>query len=428
MEKGTVYTTHSLPSPPLVSAQQAQQPAYNQFLGAQKLDYEEKAWQEALNFHGDLPPIDESDPILKGNFNHREGEELLALPKNITARTRFLTMRLTEQYSDPAFKVLALAHFLRSNCDYIDPAPSVPQGVELTDYFLFTTRKGNCRNFASSLAVMCRIIGIPSRYISGFVTDTYNPFTGNYEIYGRNCHAWTEVFLNDPESKWVTIDATSPNNVNSPKLEGVWFNFKPLINYLSYKLKFTNSLNLQNKLKEPHFYILLIFLLLAFAIIGSLINNYQVIFLAAKIIYSSDLPFEQRLIAASKLLTLSGQLKDWQRIGFNSSYIEQLYNFTKILLTVLNIHQAPGQTIRQFCASVPETKIGSILQRIGQLYEKELYARSDSSTSPYEAPQPNLLSFFKHLPIEMQKELLHLLIIDPQDLHKSRNSQSPKDS
>ena len=428
LEKGTVYTTHSLPSPPLISTQQTKQQVYAQFLGSQKLDYEEEAWQEALNFHGAPPSMGDSNPMLKGDFNRREGEELLALPENITARTQFLTMRLTGRYSDPALKVLALAHFLRSNCDYIDPAPSVPKGVELTDYFIFTTRQGNCRNFASSLAVMCRIIGIPSRYISGCMTDTYNPFTGNYEVYGSDFHAWTEVFLNDPESKWVTVDATSPNNVSTQKIGGVWFNFKPLANYLSYKLKFTDSFNLKQKLQNPYFYILLTFVLLISILVGLLLNYYQVIVLAIKVMCSSDLPFGQRFIVAIRLLILSTKLKAWQQTYSNSSYIEQLYNFTKILLTVLNIYQAPGQTIRQFCAANAKTKIGSLLQRVGQLYEKELYARNDSSDLPSKAAQPSLLSFFKHLPIEMQKDLLNLLTLNPRYLRKSENSQSPKNS
>lgn len=423
LEKGTVYTTHSLASPPLISTKQAEQQIYAQLNSSQKLDYEKEAWQEALNFHGSPPSIGDSNPLLNRDFNRREYRELLALPDNITDRTRFLTMRLTGRYSDPALKVLALAHFLRSNCDYIDPAPSVPPGTELTDYFIFTTKKGNCRNFASSLAVMCRLIGIPSRYVGGYVAENYNPFTGNYEVYERNFHAWTEVFLNDPGSKWVTVDATSANDVGGQKVEGVWFNFKPLANYLSYKFKFVYLSNLQENWCNPLFYVSLTFLLLVLFVIGCLINNYQVVSLAAIIIYKGDLPLIQRLIVASKLLGLATELKIWQQTKFNS-YIEQLYDFTKILLSTLNIYQAPGQTVRQFCATISDTNIHSILQHIGKLYEEEMYATpSAPSASPSQAVQPNLLSFFKHLPLQMQKDFIYLLTIDPSNLHNSKSGE-----
>ncbi len=420
-EKGTVYTTNSLPSPLLVDTQQVDQQIYTQLTSSQKLDYEKKAWQEALNFDSLPPSLNGSNPLLKGDFNRREYQELVALPDNITNRTRFLTMRLTSRYSDPALKVLALAHFLRSNCDYINPAPQVPQGVELTDYFIFTTRKGNCRNFASSLAVMCRLIGIPSRYVSGYLAKTYNPFTGNYEVYDYNCHAWTEVFLNDPEAKWVTIDATSTNNVGGQKMEGVWFNSKPMFQYFSHKFKSAHLLNLQTNLHNPLFYVPIISLLLALFMIGWLLSNYQVARLIAMVINKDDWPLKQRFLIAGQLVALSAKLKIWQQTKFNSS-IEQLYDFTKILLSALNIHQAPGQTVRQFCASIQNSEISSILQRIGKLYEEEVYAHPSPASSPSsQEAQPNLLSFFKHLSPQMQEELLHLLMIDPSNLHKSES-------
>ena len=45
-------------------------------------------------------------------------------------------------------------------------------------YFLFVRRKGHCEYFASSMAVMLRTIGIPSRVATGFLSGVYNPMTG----------------------------------------------------------------------------------------------------------------------------------------------------------------------------------------------------------------------------------------------------------
>lgn len=418
LEKGTIYTINSVASAPLIPDKQAVQQLYAQFNNAQKLDYEQEAWQEALNFRGEPPSLGDNNPLPREDLNRREYKELLNLPDNITARTRFLTMRLTNQYSDPALKVLALAHFLRSNCNYIDPAPSVPSNKELTDYFIFTTKMGNCRNFASSLAVMCRIIGIPSRYVCGYVARYYNPFTGNYEVYLSDLHAWTEVFLESYDSKWVTVDAVSPNQIGGRKVKGARFNLQPLLKYLAYKFNFIQLSELKKSFSDPWFYFELTVIILTLSLNIWIFSNYQTVNLAMLILFNSDLPFSKRLIAAGRLSRLSFQLKIWQQTSFNSD-IERLYSFIKILLTSLRIYQAPGQTIRQFCETVTDTKISSILQHTGKLYEKELYAQSEFSEPLTPIAQQNLSSFFKHLSTQTQKELLSLLTINPSDLHRT---------
>ena len=43
--------------------------------------------------------------------------------------------------------------------------------------FLFVRKKGHCEYFASSMAVMLRTLGIPSRMVTGFQSGTYNPMT-----------------------------------------------------------------------------------------------------------------------------------------------------------------------------------------------------------------------------------------------------------
>ena len=42
-------------------------------------------------------------------------------------------------------------------------------------YFLFVRKKGHCEYFASSMAVMLRTLGIPSRVVTGFQSGVFNP-------------------------------------------------------------------------------------------------------------------------------------------------------------------------------------------------------------------------------------------------------------
>ncbi len=73
-------------------------------------------------------------------------------------------------------------------------------------YFLFDRGKGHCEYFASALAVMLRVDGIPSRVITGFQTGQLNPISGLYVVRASDAHSWVEAFI---EGKgWITLDPT----------------------------------------------------------------------------------------------------------------------------------------------------------------------------------------------------------------------------
>jgi transglutaminase-like putative cysteine protease len=62
-------------------------------------------------------------------------------------------------------------------------------------------RKGVCQDFAHIMLGMCRSLGIPARYVSGYF---FNPDRASSET--EASHAWVEVFL--PGYGWKGIDPT----------------------------------------------------------------------------------------------------------------------------------------------------------------------------------------------------------------------------
>ena len=62
--------------------------------------------------------------------------------------------------------------------------------MDFTYYFLFENKQGYCTSFATAMAVLGRAIGIPTRYVEGFVVD-YRDYD-NRGILVRNsmAHAW----------------------------------------------------------------------------------------------------------------------------------------------------------------------------------------------------------------------------------------------
>ncbi|MDB5337081.1 MAG: hypothetical protein JWN70_2700, partial [Planctomycetaceae bacterium] len=71
--------------------------------------------------------------------------------------------------------------------------------------FLKNRKTGHCQYFATSLALLLRALGIPSRVVTGFKGGIETPELGLLEVQQRHAHAWVEAKLDDV---WVTLDAT----------------------------------------------------------------------------------------------------------------------------------------------------------------------------------------------------------------------------
>jgi transglutaminase-like putative cysteine protease len=80
--------------------------------------------------------------------------------------------------------------------NYIYPLPA----------FLFFDRSGYCQQYSGAMALMLRLLGIPSRVVSGFAPGHYDATTGDYEIRDLDAHSWVEVYF--PQVGWVTFDPT----------------------------------------------------------------------------------------------------------------------------------------------------------------------------------------------------------------------------
>ncbi len=94
---------------------------------------------------------------------------------------------------------------------------------DFVDSFLFEQKEGYCTSFATSLLVLLRSMGIPCRYVSGYVVNNDDwEYLENLEITGENKHAWVEVFL--PGVGFVDFDptpATSSENISEQQYLGL---------------------------------------------------------------------------------------------------------------------------------------------------------------------------------------------------------------
>ena len=87
----------------------------------------------------------------------------------------------------------------------------------LVDSFLFEAKEGYCTHFASSFAIAARIVGIPSRVVSGYKADYSNRVENYLVIKQKDAHAWVELYLD--EKGWVRFEPTSTASRNLDSLQ-----------------------------------------------------------------------------------------------------------------------------------------------------------------------------------------------------------------
>lgn len=74
-------------------------------------------------------------------------------------------------------------------------------------------RSGVCQDFAHLMIAALRLLGLPARYVSGYILT--HPPEGQAKLEGSDAsHAWVSVWA--PETGWVDFDPTN-NLVNSPE-------------------------------------------------------------------------------------------------------------------------------------------------------------------------------------------------------------------
>jgi protein-glutamine gamma-glutamyltransferase len=139
--------------------------------------------------------------------------EYLRLPAT-DARVPQLAAKITSSASDEYDKASAIESYLRTHYAYTLELPRTQQKDPIAN-FLFERRRGHCEYFASSMAVMLRTLGIPSRVVNGFRSDEFNDLTGNYVIRAKDAHAWVEAYF--PGYGWQTFDPTPAGNGGIPQ-------------------------------------------------------------------------------------------------------------------------------------------------------------------------------------------------------------------
>lgn len=110
----------------------------------------------------------------------------------------------TESEQFPVEWAQDVAEYLAQRCEYDPDTPYTPEGEDFVDYFLNESHRGYCMHFASAAAVLLRNMGIPTRYVSGYVVDLEAGKTAAVADYAA--HAWVEVYCSG--YGWQPVEVT----------------------------------------------------------------------------------------------------------------------------------------------------------------------------------------------------------------------------
>lgn len=128
----------------------------------------------------------------------------LSLPDHLQQELYDLAAEVTAQASTPYDKAYALQTYLSRTYRYTLDVEIQPTDVDFVSYFLLKSKEGYCTYFASAMTVLCRMVGLPARYVEGYLAQPEE--NGVAYVTGRNGHAWTEVYFEG--FGWLTFDAT----------------------------------------------------------------------------------------------------------------------------------------------------------------------------------------------------------------------------
>lgn len=111
----------------------------------------------------------------------------------------------------PYGKAMAIMRHLQKYYRYTLTPDTPPANQDFVTYFLYVGREGYCTYYASAMTVLCRMAGLPARYVEGFLALPAGD--GFAYVTGKDAHAWTEVYFEG--FGWVPFDPTPSEQGNS---------------------------------------------------------------------------------------------------------------------------------------------------------------------------------------------------------------------
>ena len=136
---------------------------------------------------------------------------MLDVPNKLDLRVHQLASRIFADCSTTTEKIDAVVNYFRTNYTYL-LAMDIPDGRDKLTHFLLEESSGYCEYFASGAAILLRLAGVPTRYVTGFLVTEREAQSELWVARNMDAHAWVEAW--DQERKqWTIVEATTGDDL-----------------------------------------------------------------------------------------------------------------------------------------------------------------------------------------------------------------------
>ena len=140
--------------------------------------------------------------------------------QNRNAQIEKLAQDITAGKTSVYDRVKSVQSYLEQNYQYT--TTNLPlDNTDPVANFLFNKKVGHCEYFATSMVILLRHIGIPSRLVNGFLEGEFNQIGKFYVVRQSDAHSWVEVYFGN--GLWMNFDP-SPRTVAAAG-GGAWWKF-----------------------------------------------------------------------------------------------------------------------------------------------------------------------------------------------------------
>jgi hypothetical protein len=144
-------------------------------------------------------------------------QRMKAPPRRLDPGIKRLAEQIFADCDTTADKIKAVKQHFRDNYTY-SLVMDIPPGEEKLTAFLLNESSGYCEYFASGAAMLLRLGGVPTRYVTGFVVTEKDPLTRAWVAKNENAHAWVEAW-NEEDRQWELVEATPQEELTSSALD-----------------------------------------------------------------------------------------------------------------------------------------------------------------------------------------------------------------
>ena len=118
-------------------------------------------------------------------------------------------------YANDADIINKVVEYIRTAATYNLSFAPFPDDVDKVIYFLTEAKEGICQHYAAAATLMFRSLGIPARYVTGFMAET----VAGQEVVvtAKQCHAWVEVYIDG--FGWVQLEVTGSDGSDGTPIE-----------------------------------------------------------------------------------------------------------------------------------------------------------------------------------------------------------------